>query len=134
MQKGVGRLRLKAQLAYWKLRYRLTSLEVLGSGRSISVKAKVNPEADIIRNVIVTTGDLIHEQVEKVWPIVIKDPRVMAAVQKMRQERTDSSEDRSGEQERRKGGIIAGPYTRSTVTHPNEMPVASQRRRAAPGC
>jgi hypothetical protein len=125
VRKGVGRLRLKAQLAFWKLRYRLSSLEITGSGKSVGVRAKVNPEADIVRNVIMTTGDLIHEQVEKVWPIVIKDQRVMAAVQKMREERSKNWEDHSDEQEPRKGGIIAGPTNRSTVTHPHETPVAA---------
>ena len=40
-----GKLRLKAQLAFWKLRYRLSPLEITGAGKAVGIRAKVNPEA-----------------------------------------------------------------------------------------
>ena len=116
-QKGTSELLLKAQLADVEAALPAQLARDQGSGKTVGVRAKVNPEADIIRNVIQTTGDLLHEQVERVWPIVVKDSRVQAAVQKMRQQRTDNWEDRSDEQSK-KGRQTVGPYNRSTVDDP----------------
>jgi hypothetical protein len=123
VEKGVGKLRLKAQLAFWRVRYRLTSLEVVG-GKSATVRAKVNPQADLIRNVILTTGDLLHQQVDKLWPIVLEHPRVKAAIQQMRAQRSASMEDKSAEQGK-KGQQITGPYNRTEVNDPGVPGAAS---------
>jgi hypothetical protein len=124
IDRGVGKLRLKAQLAFWKVRYRLSSLTVVTSGRTATVRAKVNPEADLIRNVIITTGDLLHEQVDKVWPIVIKHPKVQDALKKIRAQRAESFEDKSDEQGK-KGRQTTGPYHRTEVEDPG-VPGAAQ--------
>ena len=116
VDKGVGRLRLKAQLAYWRLRYRLTSLEVTGSGHAVTIKAKVNPETDLIRNVILTTGSLLHEQVDKVWPIVMENQRVKAAVQQMRDQRSAGFQ---AGQPREEDGRTVQPYNRTSVDDPH---------------
>ena len=86
---------MKAQLAFWKLRYRLSSLEITGAGKAVGIRAKVNPEADLIRNVIVTSGSLLHEQVDRVWPIVQRSPKVQDAVRKMRDQRAAKFEDKT---------------------------------------
>lgn len=46
LKRGVGKLRLKLQLAYWKIRYRLSSLRLEGS----SIIASVNPKAPVTQD------------------------------------------------------------------------------------
>ena len=43
VEKGISQLRLKAQLAVWKLRYRLSALEITGSGKSVDVHRQGQP-------------------------------------------------------------------------------------------
>ena len=124
VDKGVGKLRMKAQLAFWKLRYRLSSLEITGAGKAVGIRAKVNPEADLIRNVIVTSGSLLHEQVDRVWPIVQQNPKVQDAVRKMRDQRAAKFEDKTDEQTK-DGRNIKGPYNRGEVDETG-VPGASQ--------
>ena len=124
VDKGVGKLRMKAQLAFWKLRYRLSSLEITGAGKAVGIRAKVNPEADLIRNVIVTSGSLLHEQVDRVWPIVQRSPKVQDAVRKMRDQRAAKFEDKTDEQTK-EGRNIKGPYNRGEVDETG-VPGASQ--------
>jgi hypothetical protein len=40
---------LKGKLLFWRLRYRLTALSLVGSGDSLQVHAKLNPEANLIQ-------------------------------------------------------------------------------------
>ncbi len=44
-----SRLWLKGKLLFWRVRYRLTSLSLTGSGDTLQVHAKLNPEANLVQ-------------------------------------------------------------------------------------
>ncbi|MBJ6762756.1 DUF4157 domain-containing protein [Myxococcaceae bacterium JPH2] len=47
IRRGVSRLRMRAQLAAWRVWYRLTALEARLSGHALHIRARVNPEAEL---------------------------------------------------------------------------------------
>ncbi len=48
LAKRPSKLRLKLQLKIWKVRYRLSALEIRGSKERLRIVARVNPEGDLI--------------------------------------------------------------------------------------
>jgi hypothetical protein len=66
---GASGIRLKAQLLYWKVRYRLSSLDMERSGNRATFTAKVNP-MDKVGDGVVPSGEdlrrIVHEVADKV--------------------------------------------------------------------
>jgi hypothetical protein len=59
LRRGVKGLRLKAKLLYWKVKYRLSSLRIVKTGKSFNIIAKVNPSDTIINGVTMDRDNLL---------------------------------------------------------------------------
>jgi len=59
LDRGVSRVRLLAQLLYWRIRHRLSSLSVQGGGSSATVLAKINPESPVLKLIKAPTGQAL---------------------------------------------------------------------------
>lgn len=84
LQRGVTGIRLFAQLAFWRLRYRLSGLSVeqVGPGR-FKVLARVNPEANVFEGVNLTGTELLRF-IREVSRDIMNDPRSKLATRETR--------------------------------------------------
>ncbi|TPN83944.1 eCIS core domain-containing protein [Aquimarina algicola] len=83
LDRGIGGIRLRARLAYWRVRYRLRRLWVDRSGNYAEIKAQVNPTADVQR-AYMPRGRELRRLVNEVVQQLLSEPRVQQAVQRMR--------------------------------------------------
>lgn len=82
---GVSSLRLKAQLLWWRVRYRLTSLSVT-PGPPLVITATVNPKVDVAHAVKVVGGEL-HRILNEVGEELTADAAVRGEVEQINRER-----------------------------------------------
>jgi hypothetical protein len=59
LDRGVRGVVLKGRLLAWRLQYRLSALELRDSGKTFQIRARVNPEAEIIAGVKMDIDDLL---------------------------------------------------------------------------
>jgi hypothetical protein len=86
LARGVSGLRLHAQLLYWRIRYRLTSLKLVGEGRSAQVVAKVNPES-VVASAVRKVGAELHKMLVQVGEELMSDPDIDAQVRQIQADR-----------------------------------------------
>jgi hypothetical protein len=92
LQRGVSGIRLRAQLAFWRLSYRLSELRVnKQGGRGLQFFAKVNPEAVFGNGVKIEGNELLRFIREVVRDEVLKHPKVQTAAQAIQQAKTSGS-------------------------------------------
>ena len=87
LEKGVSGPALEAKLRGWKTEYQLTDLWIEHHGENFDVRAKVNPEANIITNAVDAQGSLVSRLLREVGEQILTDPAVRAEVEKIRLER-----------------------------------------------
>ncbi|HEX7151245.1 MAG TPA: hypothetical protein VF618_07135 [Thermoanaerobaculia bacterium] len=87
---GVPRLFLSARLMYWRVRYRLTSLTLVGKGAAIQVQGSINPSAKK-GSFWSPEPEWLRAQVHAVTESILKDDRVARAANKMN--KAEGSED-----------------------------------------
>lgn len=96
LQRGATGVLLRARLAIWRLRYRLTGLSVeqIAPGR-FKIVARVNPEADVFEGVNLTGTELL-KFIREVCRDIRKDPRFQLAT---RETRATRGRERGGSKE-----------------------------------
>ncbi|WP_410597531.1 hypothetical protein [Amycolatopsis sp. lyj-23] len=83
LAKGVGQLALRARLLYWRLRYRLTSLDFQRSGDSAEVWATINPRRKVARATALSPAQL-RTVVNQAVADVLRDPEIRRRLKPMR--------------------------------------------------
>ncbi|NJK76467.1 MAG: hypothetical protein HC942_23830, partial [Microcoleus sp. SU_5_6] len=92
LQGGVSGIRLRAQLAFWRLGYRLSELRVdKQGGRGLKFFAKVNPEAVFGNGVKIEGSELLRLIREVVRDQVLKHQKVQTATQAIQQAKVNGS-------------------------------------------
>ena len=88
IDRGTTGLRLQAQLLYWRLRYRLTSLSIDRSSNTARIRATVNPSADVAEAVRII-GSQLHDILWEVGQSLITDPALAEQVARIRGDREE---------------------------------------------
>ncbi|MDQ2809092.1 MAG: hypothetical protein M3Z04_19635, partial [Chloroflexota bacterium] len=76
MAKGVSGLRLRAQLAIWRIQHGLSALSITG-GDTFKIMAKVNPEEEVVPGVVMHPEELLNH-LRQVADDILTDKRVLA--------------------------------------------------------
>ena len=121
LDKGVSGIRLKAQLALWRARYRLTALSIEKQGNDrVRVIAKVNPEG-VVEDGYQPEGDTLLVLIRQVAKRILDRKDVKAAEKKIGETRTETPSD-SGKTithnhniQPREGWPALGKYLRKDV-------------------
>jgi hypothetical protein len=58
MARGIGKIRLLAQLSYWRIRYRLRALSLQQSGSNLEFSARVNPSIKFLNGVTMSHAEV----------------------------------------------------------------------------
>jgi hypothetical protein len=85
LSRGVSSLRLKAQLAWYRVRYRLSALTVSG-GRTPQITAVVNPKVDVAQAVRLV-GPELHSILNEVGEQLMQDAAVRGEVEQIARDR-----------------------------------------------
>jgi hypothetical protein len=77
----VWKPRLRAQLAWWRTRFRIRRLALTGSGNHIAVNAANSPGVDIVRGVLEAEGVRVYRMVREIAVDLLRQPgtRALAA-------------------------------------------------------
>jgi hypothetical protein len=88
LQQGVSGIRLRAQLAIWRVQYRLSALSVdKQGGDRVQIIAKVNPEKPV-EDGYQPQGDSLHKIIRQVVRKILNRKDVKAAAKKIDREKT----------------------------------------------
>jgi hypothetical protein len=86
LAKGVSNYRLTLQLRFWQVRYRLTALDVSGSGSGqTTVVARLNPESPVER-ALIARGEFLRKIIHDVARELQRDPAIRAEAQRQLRE------------------------------------------------
>ncbi len=86
LQKGSSALVLNARLAFWRMRYGLASLSVVG-GDSFQIIAKVNPEREVVPGVVMHPEELLL-YIRKVTEELLSQDSVREGAERIEQTHT----------------------------------------------
>lgn len=89
LSRGVGQLGLRARLLYWRVRHRLTSLEIKKSGDTAQIWAQVNPKKKVTQATALTPAQL-RTVVNQAVRDVLRDPEIRRRLRSMRMESTEN--------------------------------------------
>ncbi len=88
LSRGVGKMRLRAQLLWWKTRYRLSSLTV-ADGTRPQITATVNPTS-VVSSAIGKMGSELNILLTRIGYELMSDPAVQAQVRQIAADRPTS--------------------------------------------
>jgi Skp family chaperone for outer membrane proteins len=88
LHRGVSGIRLRAQLAFWRVRYGLKSLQIEPDGSNrVKVFATVNPTKDVVRNIVQAEGDKLLKMIREAAISLRSDPLVKAHHEHQKEQR-----------------------------------------------
>lgn len=76
---GIKSLLLRAKLLGWRIKHRLSKLELVKSGRNIGVRAVVNPTEDVIQNWVELNLGELRKMIQGIAEDLLDRPEVQAA-------------------------------------------------------
>ncbi|MBW4608226.1 MAG: DUF4157 domain-containing protein [Hassallia sp. WJT32-NPBG1] len=87
LQQGVSGTRLRAQLAFWRIRYRLSRLEIHGQGEDAKISATVNPTKDVVRNLVNKHGENLLKSIRQVGQQLLQDDSIQKRLEQIHNQR-----------------------------------------------
>ena len=87
LAKGISSIGMRARLLYWRIAYRLTRLEIVGSGRNVSIRATVNPSLDLVTKLLMELGPTLFKMIREIGRTMLSRPEAKAAMERIVEQR-----------------------------------------------
>ena len=81
LQKGTQSFILRAKLAFWKVRYRLTVLNAKKAGKMLNIVAQVNPKVNLAKGYEYDWNDLLKLIQELAEEFIKENPQILVDIQ-----------------------------------------------------